>query len=59
MSCKHMPPPSLDMTVTYDYSCEAEGSDSTKSMEELSGLFSFTVGEDNGSTLSFIPLTVL
>lgn len=36
---------SLDLTVTYDYTCPEDTSsgDPVKSMEELSGLFSFKV----------------
>ena len=34
------------MTVTYDYTCPEDNSDPVKSMEELSGLFSFKVSFD-------------
>lgn len=37
------PVTSLDLTVTYDYTCEKKTIDPLNSMEELSGLFSFKV----------------
>ena len=36
-------PVTLDLTVTYDYACGEENVDQSKSMEELSGIFSFKV----------------
>lgn len=40
--CGEHSPVQLDLTVTYDYTCEGNN-DPVKSMEELSGSFAFKV----------------